>query len=110
VKYRRDVPRDDQEAIDAETGHVRAHLSACCDPDDDETALAEHVTVTVVEHPDGHPYLVSIVGEIDAEPDAPYLRDDYDPDAEPPVEFTPWEDPESGFRYDREAFAAWRAR
>lgn len=109
MKYRRDVPRDDQPAIDAETAHVRAHLSACCDPDDDADARAGDVTVTVAEHVDGNPYLVSIIGEIDAEPDAPYLRDDYDPDAEAPVEFVPYEEPDNDFHYDRQALEAWRA-
>lgn len=82
VRYRRDVPRDDQAAIDAETEHVRAHLSACCDPDDDENARADEVTITVTDHVDGDPALVSITGEIDTEPVAPYLADDYDPDVE----------------------------
>lgn len=114
MRYRRDVPRDDDgagfSAIAAETEHIRAHLSACCDPDDDQDALADQVSVTVADHVDGDPTMLSLIGEIDAEPVAPYLRDDYDPDAEAPVEFTPYEDPDSGLRYDREAFAAWRAR
>jgi hypothetical protein len=96
MRYRRDVPRDDQDAIDAETAHVRAHLSACCDPGDDEDARADEVTVTVtvVDHVNGHPYLVSIVGEIDAEPDAPYLREGYDPDADTEHEFRRYSGPE----------------
>lgn len=107
MRYRRDVPRSDQDAIDAETEHVRAHLSACCNPDDDEHALADQVTVTVTDHVDGDPDLVSVIGDIAAEPAAPYLRDDYEPDAEPAaVEFTPYEEP--GSPYDRAAFDAWR--
>lgn len=82
MRYRRDVPRDDQTAIATEIEHVRAHLSACCDPDDDQDALASRVAITIEDHVDGDPELVSITGEIDAEPIAPYLRDDYDPDAE----------------------------
>lgn len=109
MRYRRDVPRDDQTAIDAEADHVRAHLSACCDPDDDEDARAGEVTVTVAEHVDGDPALVSVIGAIDADPVAPYLADDYDPDNEDAVEFTPYEEPDLGNHYDREALAAWRA-
>lgn len=82
MRYRRDVPRDDQGAIDAETEHVRAHLSACCDPDDDPDTRVDEITIAVTDHVDGDPALVSITGEIDAEPVAPYLRDDYDPGAE----------------------------
>jgi hypothetical protein len=94
MRYRRDVPRDDQAAILAEAAHVRAHLSACCHPDDDEDALAGQVTVTATAHPDGDPELVSVVGEIDAEPDAPYLREGYDPGADTEHEFHRYSGPE----------------
>lgn len=108
MRYRRDVPADDRAAIDAETEHVIAHLSSCCDPDDDEDALRDQVSVEVVAHVDSDPALVSIVGQIDAEPDAPYLRDDYDPAAETPVAFTPYEEPEQGHHHDPDALAAFR--
>ena len=78
MRYRRDVPRDDPAAIDAEIEHVRAHLSACATPDDDPDARAGDVYLTA--HADGDPNMVGIVGEIDAEPIAPYLRDDFEPD------------------------------
>lgn len=82
MRYRRDVARDDQVAIDAETAHIRAHLSAVADADDDPDTNADDVTITVTDHVDGDPALVSIVGELDMEPDAPYLRPGYDPDAD----------------------------
>lgn len=79
MRYRRDVPRDDPDVIEATILHVREHISACCDPDDDEHALADAVRIEVTEHVDGDPALVSIIGEIDAQPDAAYLRSDYQP-------------------------------
>ena len=82
MRYRRDVPADDQRAIDLTVEHVRAHLSSVATEDDDPDTLAEDVTVEVVAHPEGCDDLVSIIGELAAEPNAPYLRDDYDPDSE----------------------------
>lgn len=79
MRYRRDVPVNSRAAIDAETAHVRAHLSAVTHPDDDPNARADEVSIEIVAHVDGDPALVSIIGQIDAEPDAPYLHEDYDP-------------------------------
>lgn len=85
MRYRRDVARDDRDAIEAETLHIRAHLSACVDPDDDEHAHADAVRILVTDHADGDPDLVSIIGEVDAEPDAPYLHPDYVSDSGDPA-------------------------
>jgi hypothetical protein len=83
MRYRRDVRRDEPpEAIAAETEHVREHLAMVADYDDDPTTHAADVVVRVLDHIDGDPELISIVGELDAEPDAPYLRPGYDPDAD----------------------------
>jgi len=109
MRYRRDVPASDQSAIDVEIEHVRAHLSACTTPDDDSDANAAFVNVAITSHLDGDPDMMSIVGEIDAEPIAPYLSDDYDPAAELPVRFRPYEEPDQDHHYDREALTAWRA-
>lgn len=79
MRYRRDVSRDDQFAIDAEIAHVRAHLASVADSDDDPTTHAGDVVVRVTDHVDGDPALVSVIGELDAEPDAPYLKPGYDP-------------------------------
>jgi hypothetical protein len=78
MRYVRDVPADDQAAVDAERAHVIAHLSAVADADDDPDTNADDVRTWVIEHPDD-PSLVRIVGELDAEPDAPYLKPDHDP-------------------------------
>lgn len=80
MRYRRDVSADDEAAIDAEKVHVRAHLSACVDSDDDPDARGDDVKIEMLAHVDGNPNLVSIIGEIDGEPEAPYLRKDYTPD------------------------------
>jgi hypothetical protein len=78
VRYVRDVPTGDQDAIDAQRAHVVAHLSAIASADDDPQTNADDVQVWAIQHPDD-PALVRIVGELDAEPDAPYLRPGYDP-------------------------------
>ncbi len=81
ITYSRDVPRDDAEALEAETAHVVAQLSAIAAEDDDPETNADDVQVFVRTHPDD-PNQLRIVGLLDAEPNAPYLRPDYDPLAE----------------------------
>lgn len=71
MRYRRDCTT---EAIDATVAHVRDHLASVADPDDDPSAHADDVLVSVVAHVDGQPGLVSVIGELDTEPSAPYLR------------------------------------
>lgn len=76
--YTRDVPRDDFDAQSAEVGHIVAHLSAVASADDDPETSADDVVIRVANHPD-NPDLVRIVGTLNAEADAPYLKDDYEP-------------------------------
>ena len=78
MRYVSDVPRSDEAALEAERAHVIAHLSAVAAEDDDPDTNADDVQVWVSEHPD-NPGLLRIVGELDAEPNADYLRGDYDP-------------------------------
>ncbi len=78
ITYARDVPRDDAEALEAAKAHVVAQLSAIAEEDDDPETTADDVQVFVRNHPDD-PDLIRIVGLLDAEPNAPCLRDDYDP-------------------------------
>ena len=78
MRYVRDVPAGDQDAIDGERAHVIAHLSAVASADDDPETNADDVRVWIERHPDD-PAQVRIVGELDAEPVAPYLRPDFDP-------------------------------
>lgn len=78
MRYVRDVPRGDDAALEAERAHVIAHLSAIAAADDDPETNADDVQVWVIEHPE-HADLLRIVGELDAEPNAPYLRPGFEP-------------------------------
>lgn len=79
MRYVRDIPADSPPAVhEAEEAHVRAHLAAAVEYDDNPDRRAVEVGVWTIEHPDD-PRLLRIVGEVDGEPDAPYLRDGYDP-------------------------------
>ncbi len=81
IDYVRDVPADDEMALELETAHVRAQLSAIAEEDDDPETNADDVQVFVRTHPED-PDQLRIVGLLEAEPNAPYLRPDYDPLAE----------------------------
>lgn len=79
--YTRDLPEDaTQDQVDLTVEHVRDHLASIADSDDDPATHADDVTVRT-EHRDGR---IWVVGELDAEPDAPYLKADYDPYAKVP--------------------------
>lgn len=80
LTYRRDVSATDQQAIDTTMRHVRDHLLSLIAPDDDPDGSEDHVRLWVEAHRDGDSALVSVMGEIDAQPDAPYLNDDFDAD------------------------------
>lgn len=78
MRYVRDVPVNDPAALEGERAHVVAHLAAVADADDNPATHADQVRVWVERHPE-HADLLRIVGELDAEPDAPYLRNGFDP-------------------------------
>lgn len=79
LEYQRDVPADSsEEVIEAEKQHVRDHLAAIADADDDPTTHAEAVRVWMAAHPH-EPNLLRIEGYLDAEADAPYLKPGFDP-------------------------------
>lgn len=108
IRYRRDVPASDQSAIDITVAHVRAHLSAVADIDDDPHTKASDVTIAIEAHP-GFPGVVSITGVLDAQPHAPYLRSDYQPDCDhSSIRFEPFEQPELGRCVDAAALARFR--
>jgi hypothetical protein len=91
VRYRRDVPREDLVGLAAEVEHIRDHLASVAHPDDDPQPWRGQVIVTLSDHVDGDALLVSVTGELDAEPDAPYLRPGYDPDLDDDgTRFTPY--------------------
>lgn len=79
LEYQRDVPADSpDEVIELEKEHVREHLAAIADSDDDPTTHADQVHVWVERHPDSDD-LLRIKGTLDADADAPYLKSDYQP-------------------------------
>lgn len=109
MRYRQDVPRDAD--LDAAAEHVRMHLAGAVDHNDDPSRRQDDVVVNVIDHVDGNVDLVSVIGEIDGEPDAPYLRPDFDPLADhPDILFTPFEQPHLGRRADVSLFALFRDR
>jgi hypothetical protein len=75
VRYSRWTPR---EQVPVVVDHVRAHLSAVCTPDDNPATLADDVHVEQIDQDGG----VLVVGELDAQPDAPYLMPGFYPDQE----------------------------
>lgn len=77
LRYSRFVERDVvPDAVPEAEAHVRAHLSAVADPDDDPDTRAGEVVISHEESDEG----VLVVGELDGEPVAPYLRPDFTPE------------------------------
>jgi hypothetical protein len=74
----RDAEANGVDLIEINKAHVRAHLSSVADHDDDPTTNADDVEITVTDRGDD----IHIVGKLDAEPNAPYLREGYDPEKE----------------------------
>lgn len=81
IEYPRDLPADHtREQRRVTEAHVRDHVASLAEPDDDPSRLRDRVRVEFRPQPGGG---LSVVGLLDAELAAPYLRDDYDPDDEP---------------------------
>jgi hypothetical protein len=89
----RTLPPDTGDAtIQAVVDHVRAELSAMADADDDPDTNASDVQIRVhaldagaLDGTTGQVYedaCVLVIGELDMEPDAPYLKPGYDPYAD----------------------------
>jgi hypothetical protein len=79
MEYSRFVPHSAGErgVIDS-VDHVRAHLSSVADSDDNPDTLASDVVIRYETSEEG----ILIIGFLDEEPNAPYLQDDFDPDAD----------------------------
>jgi hypothetical protein len=73
MRYSRWSPSEVVSDVEA---HVRAHLSAVADQDDSPTAFADQVRISREDADDG----VLVTGELDAEPNAPYLRPGFSPE------------------------------
>ena len=70
LRYSRWSPSDRVPDVES---HVRAHLSSVADPEDDPDTHAADVRISRSDDEGG----VLVTGELDAEADAPYLRDDF---------------------------------
>jgi hypothetical protein len=77
ITHSRLVPADaGADVVDATTRHIIDHLLSVADPDDDPTNY--HGVVTIKRHDQTNGVL--LVGSLDAEPQADYLRQDFDPE------------------------------
>lgn len=88
IAYSRDLEPGwtEDQAVEAEA-HVRAHLSSVAAEDDDPETNADDVLVARADLDNGG---LRITGTLDAQPSAPYLDPDYDPDAEQRPDFVKW--------------------
>lgn len=71
----------------ATEAHIREHLAAAADADDDPTTRSADVDILHVRDADGG---MTVLGFLDAVPDAPYLRPGYDPAAEARPDWLVW--------------------
>lgn len=76
MRYTQWSPPDQVDAVEK---HVRAHLSSVADAKDSAVTFAEAVRISREEDSEGG---VLVTGELDAEPVAPYLRQDFTPEAD----------------------------
>jgi hypothetical protein len=116
MRYRRDVPtklfdQHGQELVDEVVRHICEHLLAAAHPDDDPRGFkpgdAPLITLYKRDH-ETDENLVSLIGEISAEPNAPYLKPGFDPAADhPEIVFQPFEDIPAGRVADHDAYQRW---
>ena len=118
MRYRRDIPTEliDQQGqplVDQVAMHICEHLLGAAHPDDDprgfRTGDAPLVTLYVERDlSEGH---VSLIGEINAQPNAPYLKSGFDPTTDhPEIVFQPFEDIPAGRVADHDAYLRWATR
>ena len=113
MRYRRDVPMKlldtNPEVAQQITEHIALHLLGATHPDDATIGRdGASITLSYHEHPDGQD-VVSFIGEIDAEPDAPYLQPEFDPATDhPEIQFAPYQHHDIGQQADVNAFLRWR--
>jgi hypothetical protein len=112
VRYRRDIPLElveaDPDVFQQVARHIAMHLLGAADPDDDPTGGPGRPLITLYREDDLTPGMVSLIGETDAAPNAPYLRPGFDPGLDhPEIEFIPHENPDAGQHYDQDAYLRW---
>lgn len=110
MRYRRDIPRGDRQLIAETVDHVIDHLRGAADPHDDPTQIErDRVNIEILDHVDGDPNLISVIGELDAAPVVHYLSPDFDPSTDyPEIKFKPYTEPARGHYADAKAFDQWR--
>lgn len=119
MRYRRDVPLDliDQHGsalTDAVIEHICQHLLGATHPNDEPVAHGligqpggPQLTLHLRDH-ETDPDIKCFIGEIDAEPNAPYLSPGFDPDLDhPEIEFVPYRNPDAGQHYNQDAYLRW---
>lgn len=83
VAYYQFVPDEiKDEVLEQTIQHVREHLSSVADEDDDPNTHADDVVITTepyVRESDGAAGTI-VRGQLDADPVAPYLKEDFDPE------------------------------
>jgi hypothetical protein len=78
LQYTRDIPADATfEDKEKTVQHVRNHVAAVADPYDDPGPHKEEVDVNLHLSADGS--ILHVLGDLDAEPDAPYLKEGFNP-------------------------------
>jgi hypothetical protein len=112
MRYRRDIPLElveaDFDVFEQVARHIAMHLLGAAHPDDDPTGGPGHPLITLYREDDLEPGMVSLIGETDAEPNAPYLLAGFDPVTDhPEIAFTPYEHPDAGQFYDQDAYLRW---
>jgi hypothetical protein len=113
MRYRRDIPLElveaDPDVFQQVARHIALHLLGAVDPHGDPTGGPGHPLITLYREDDLTPGMVSLIGEVDAAPNAPYLRAGFDPATDhPEIGFTPYENPAVKQYYDRAALRVFR--
>lgn len=79
IRFSRSIPRNANEELRTTVErHIRQHISAVADPNDDPNTYADKVDIWQERDGDN----TKICGRLNRHPSAPYLRDDFDPDDE----------------------------
>lgn len=112
MRYRRDIPLElveaDPDVFQQVAWHIAMHLLGAAAPDDDPTGGPGHPLITLYREDDLEPGMVSLIGETDAAPNAPYLLAGFDPATDhPEIVFRPFEDIPAGCVADHDAYLRW---
>lgn len=116
MRYRRDIPlalidQQGQHVVDQVVAHICEHLLGAVHPEDDPRGFkpGDGPLITLYKHDhETDPTLVSFIGEVDAEPSAPYLKPGFDPAADhPEIAFQPYQNAPAGQLADASAWEHW---